>query len=468
MARLMRPPFRAVLVAVAFLLAGGGAFAQVAPDPGETPRPQRLQGHGGPVKSVALAGDGMRALSTSFDYSVILWRLEGEGGTVVHRLIGHEAAANDARFVGEDRAVSVGDDGAVILWDLGAGAMLSRVDTGDDKMLAVAVSGDGRFVATASWDRTARVYGTDGASLSELVVLEGHRGNVNAVAFSDDGSRVFTASYDGAIRVFDRQSGDMLREIHSHGWGINVMRLLSGGTQLAFGATDGAVAVVDIASGEVAKQLALHQRPVLSLALSPDGKRLASGGGDGRINVYATGEWELLEEYENPYGPVWGLALSDDGEVAYYSGLDDHVNVWQVSPRRPFDPVESDFPRRFQVSGQDDPGARQFARKCSVCHTLTPDDGNRAGPTLYGVFGRRVGTLPGYPYSEALRRLDFVWNEKTISDLFDHGPDILTPGSKMPIQRLKSVEDRNALVSFLKRATAPIEAAPEERKEREQ
>lgn len=480
MGRMMRRPGAAFLLAVAAIclaFAGSDAIADTGAPAGESATvpatwPERLEGHGGPVKSIALSQDGTAALSTSFDYSVILWRIGAGTGEIVHRLIGHEAAANDARFAGQGRAVSVGDDGAVILWNLDDGAMLARIDTGEEKILSVSVSPDARFAVTASWDRTARVYEIGEASLTERAVLEGHRGNVNAAAFSADGTSVYTASYDGGIRVFDRASGALRREIHSHGWGINVMRVLAGGSQIAFGATDGVVAVIDIASGTVVKQLASHPRPVLSLALSPDGRRLASGGGDGRIRVYATDAWELLEEYENPYGPVWGLALTGDDQVAFYSGLDDHVNAWQISPRKPFDPVASDFPRRFQVAAEDDPGERQFARKCSVCHTLTPDDGNRAGPTLYGVFGRRVGTLPGYPYSEALRRLDFVWNEQTISDLFDHGPDIVTPGSKMPIQRLKSAEERDALVSFLKRATAPDrtlpDGGPSERKEREQ
>lgn len=446
---------RTFVVSLVLALAGGHAVA--AGDDPVPAWPERLQGHGGPVRSVVLDRDDGRALTTSFDYSVILWAFEAGEGRVVHRMIGHEAAANDAAFAGGERAVSVGDDGAVILWNLADGAMLDRIDTGEDKTLAVSVSADGRFAVTASWDRTARIYALEGDRLSERAVLEGHRGNVNAAEFSSDGSRVFTASYDGAIRVFDRETGELLREVYSHGWGVNVMALLPGEAHLAFGATDGAVAVVDIAQGSVFKQLASHERPVLSLALSHDGSRLASGGGDGRIRVYDTGEWGLLEEFENPYGPVWGLALPADGTVALYAGLDDYVNIWQVAPRKPFEPVDSQFPRRFQVSAEDDLGRRQFARKCSVCHTLTPDGGNRAGPTLYGVFGRRVGTLPGYPYSPALKRLDFVWNEQTISDLFDHGPDVVTPGSKMPIQRLRSDEERDALVAYLKHATAPAE-----------
>ena len=56
----------------------------------------------------------------------------------------------------------------------------------------------------------------------------------------------------------------------------------------------------------------------------------------------------------------------------------------------------------------DDRGAQVF-RACVACHTLTPDEGNRAGPTLHGVFGRRIATLPGYNFSPALKKLDIVW-----------------------------------------------------------
>ena len=259
----------------------------------------------------------------------------------------------------------------------------------------------------------------------------------------------------GRIREVAQQvrpyaDGAMDRYLHEHD-----NHALDDGKTLLFGVTDGKVGVLDIATGEEGKVLPPHLRPVLSLAISHDGKRAASGGGDGVIRVFDLPSFELLEEFENPYGPVWGLDFSADGKKLFHVGLDDQIHVWQISPRKPFEPVDVDFPRRFQVTNTDDPGELQFARKCSVCHTLTPDGGNRAGPTLYGVFGRKVGTLPGYPYSKALLDADFVWNEKTISDLFDHGPDVVTPGSKMPLQRLKTVEDRDALVAFLKRATDP-------------
>ena len=48
-----------------------------------------------------------------------------------------------------------------------------------------------------------------------------------------------------------------------------------------------------------------------------------------------------------------------------------------------------------------------------------------------------------------------MWSAETVSRLFDDGPDVVTPGTKMPVQRLKSVERRDALVRYLKEATRP-------------
>ncbi|MEI2387119.1 c-type cytochrome [Breoghania sp. JC706] len=413
--------------------------------------PQHLKGHGGPVKSVALSADGTRALTASFDYSVILWRIEGDEATVEKRLEGHEAAVNDAVFAGRGRAVSVSDDGSLAVWDLAAGTMLARFQGDGQKVVDVAVSRDARYAASAGWDDTARLY--DIEKMKEIAVLRGHRGNVNAVDFAPDGTHLFSASYDGTIRSWSVPDGAPIGEVYDNGWSVNVLRALAGG-RLVFGGLDGSLGVIDIARGDLAKVLPRHERPVLALAVSADGERAASGDGDGRIRVFSTRDWALEEEFDNPYGPVWGLALSRDGSEALYAGLDDFVSFWQVAPRKPFETVEATVPRRFQVEGAD-LGARQFARKCSVCHTLTPDDGNRAGPTLYRIFGRKAGSVAGYHYSPALERADIVWSEETIARLFDEGPDVVTPGSKMPMQRIRSLEERDALIAFLKKATAP-------------
>jgi cytochrome c len=94
-------------------------------------------------------------------------------------------------------------------------------------------------------------------------------------------------------------------------------------------------------------------------------------------------------------------------------------------------------------------------RACVACHTLGPGGGNRAGPSLAGLFGRKIATLPDYRYSAALQQLDIVWTPETVARLFEVGPEAYTPGTTMPEQRIGSADDRSALVEFLAKATKP-------------
>lgn len=446
----MAPSSLLALLAMAAVLSIGIPSATAA----ERDWPERLVGHGGPVKAIMLSDDGKRALTASFDYSIILWDMAGDEGRILARLEGHEAAVNDVAFVpGNGRAVSVSDDGAFAIWDLDAHKLDALIKDTGDKVLDVAVSADGNLAAVARWDGTARIFDIEAGR--ETARAEGHRGNVNAVSFSLDGRALFSASYDGTIRQWPLEGGTISgppRVIYSHGWGVNVIAPLPGATMLAFGTLDGVTGVVDLQTLETVR-LAESDKPVLSIAVSPQSGWFATGSADGHIRVFDIDSGSLVEDYSDFYGPVWSLSFTPDGRRLYRAGLDDFAIAWQVQPKRAMEPVQSVYPRRFQARELDDPGESEFLRKCSVCHTLTPDGANRAGPTLYGLFGRKAGTVAGYKYSQALSNSDIVWTPETVSLLFEQGPDIVTPGTKMPVQRLKSVERRDALIAYLKQAT---------------
>ncbi len=438
-------PILALALLPGLLLVGGAAASE------RDAYPETLTGHGGPVMEIVTDPKTNRALTASFDYSVILWSLEGESGVVERRLIGHDAAVNDVAFLpGNERAISVSDDGSAIIWDLATGAVLKRLQDNPDKVLGVAVSIDGRYAAIARWDNTARLI--DLEALEEVRRFEGHRGQVNAVAFGKDGT-LYTASSDGTVRAWEVSTDAERSTVVDHGWGVNELLVLE--DTLIYGGLDGTLGRVALGTHDT-QELARSDSPVLSLASDESGLRIAAGFGDGSILVFSAESWQLIEEYDDPYGPVWSVAFPDAaGTGLYYSGLDDFAVFWRVQPREPFEQVRSTYPRRFQQRMDMSVGELQFQRKCSICHTLEADDKNRAGPTLYGVFGRRAGSLPDYAYSEGLKSSDIIWNEETISQLFDHGPDVVTPGSKMPLQRMTDKSERDALIAFLKQATMP-------------
>ncbi len=266
---------------------------------------------------------------------------------------------------------------------------------------------------------------------------------------------MLTAGYDGTLRLWRASDGAAERIVYKHGWGINAIKVLAGGNEVLFGAVDGTVGLVDVASGDVTKVIARRERPVLTLALDRDGTLAAAGGADGLVEVYETATWRTLRSLDNPYGPVWALAFTAANDALYMGGLDDQAHYWQFLPGRAFEPAKGDYPRRFQVTEASSPGELQFLRKCSICHTVKRDGGNRAGPTLYGVFGRRAGSVKGYVYSPALAKSAIVWNEKTIARLFTEGPQHYIPGTKMPLQKMTGADDRAALIAYLKKAAGP-------------
>ena len=415
--------------------------------------PANLVGHGGPVKAITINTSSGYALTGSFDYSAMLWKIRaGSSSKVIRRFPGHDGAVNAVEFVDNpERFISAGDDGFVYLWQSTSGKLLHRFSGHTAKIVDVAISAQKQLAATASWDRTARLWNL--TTYKPEFVLKGHKGPVNAVLFSPDGKFLYSASYDGTIIKWDTSDGRLIRPVYRHGWGINVMAWLPGRKQILFGAINGDVRVFDTRSEKVTKVLIPHQRPVLALAVSVKGNLLATGGAGGLIRVWQLSDWSPVEELHSAFGPVWSMAFADTRHI-YYSGLDDFVIAWKISPRDLSREAQGLFPRRFQRFANMSLGERQFARKCSVCHTLKPEDGNRAGPSLYGIFGRRAGSLKGYVYSEGLKNSNIIWNEDTIDKLFAHGPQEVTPGSKMPLQRIAGKKERRALIKFLKEQTA--------------
>ncbi len=406
-------------------------------------------GHGGPVMSVAVDAAGKTLLTASFDNSAGLWTLPGGAP---RWLEGHAAAVNTAIFLPGGRAATGSDDFTVILWDLASGTALRTLEGHKGKVFGLAATADGARLASASWDGSVRIWDTGtGQSLAELTE---HDGPVNAVAWSADASRLYTASHDGTLLEWDTLDWRPLRRLAAHGFGINVIALDETAGWIAYGALDGGTRVLDLATGAVLADLTADRRPILALARSPDGGRIAVGDGQGYIMVVETGTWRIEYDFHAAlHGPIWALAFTRSGAGIVAGGIADEAYLWPLGAGEDA-PRMAEIERRFHVDpGEVSNGERQFMRKCSICHTLRGDGRRRAGPPLEGLFGRKAGSVPGYPYSDAVRASGLVWTAETIDALFDLGPEHYIPGTKMPMQRIARPEDRADLIAFLKRET---------------
>jgi cytochrome c len=407
--------------------------------PAAAARAQDLAGHGGPVRALAaLPGGGLA--SAGFDHSVILW--DAAAGRARHVTRWHGGAVNALAALPDGGVLSGGEDGRVAVWPPGGAAEPSRVLEGHGAPVAAVAAGPGGALASAGWDGTVRVWAEDGSAR----VFEGHAGPVNGLAWAATGW--VSAGYDGTVRLWDAASGG--RVLAAFGLPQNAALALPDGTVASAG-VDGAVRLV-APDGSV-RELAAGNRPVVALAAPPDGAVLAAASLGGSVGLWSVAEGRLLRTLDGPGLPVWSVAFAPDGRTVWTGGQDRLVRRWDAGTGAPLGPLAPGAEQAAAAPGGDAYGARVF-RACAACHALAPEGGaNMAGPSLHGLFGRRMGSLPGYRYSERLARGDIVWTRETVADLFGRGPDVVVPGTTMPVQRVEEPGDLAALLRFLEEAT---------------
>jgi cytochrome c len=96
-------------------------------------------------------------------------------------------------------------------------------------------------------------------------------------------------------------------------------------------------------------------------------------------------------------------------------------------------------------------GAGQ-AQICEACHSLGKGGVNMIGPNLYGFFGKRVGTVAGFDYSNAVANADFVWTPRAL-DAWLVQPSRFLPGNRMTFAGVGDAGDRADLIAYLLGAT---------------
>jgi cytochrome c len=406
----------------------------------------QLRGHGGPVRALAISPDGSAAISGSFDSSAIRWSLVRNSAEQVLRF--HDGAVNAVIILQDGRIATAGEDGRIAIWRTGEQKPAAVLEGHQAPVVALALSPDGGTLASASWDHTIRLWPLAGGAPR---VFEGHQQNVNGVAFTPDGKSIVSAGYDATLRIWPLAGGGS-PTITTLPTPLNTVTVARDGEIAAAGA-DGKVYFLS-PSGERRAEVEAGPTPIISLAMSGDGKLIAAAGIRGSVAIIERGGRKLARTLVGPGLPVWSAAFLPDNRTLLTGGADRMIRRWDAATGDPIGSVALGGPEDPLAAFAGEPGAEVF-RACVACHTLTPDEGNRAGPTLAGVFGRRIATLPGYNFSEALKKLDIVWTPETVAKLFEVGPAEYTPGTKMPEQRIGSPDDRAALVKFLQKAATP-------------
>ena len=227
---------------------------------------------------------------------------------------------------------SASRDRTARIWDAASGQTLAVLRGAGGDVFSVAFSMNGRLLVTASADKTARIWDTVG---HERMILSGHGGPVHAAAFSPDGRFVVTASWDKTAKIWNTQTGAPVRTLVGHTEALTAAVFSPDGTKIATASNDDTVRLWDARTGVPLTVLRGHTDDVESVAFSPDGRFVVTASDDRTARVWnvATGRQQLILRGHGD--KVWSATFSADGSRIATASWDRTVRIWTATDGRP-------------------------------------------------------------------------------------------------------------------------------------
>lgn len=242
---------------------------------------------------------------------------------------------------------SASSDGTIRLWDITSGQTIKKLSISKMPLSAVSFSPDGQcIIYTHATKKDCSIYIWNIQKECHQCVLKGHQNIVRTISYSHDGHTAITASDDGTIRIWDVSKEKCRRVIHTEG---NTAAFSSDECYIASTSFKGVISIWDARKGVLVRKLEGHTDRVHSVAFSNDGRMLASASWDYTIRIWDTTNWQCKHCLKGHQRHVLSVAFSPDDLFLVSGSLDSTIRLWELVEGRCVGVLKGHFDQVFSL-----------------------------------------------------------------------------------------------------------------------